>query len=277
VSGPGGLGLGVLRLVLPAPLRPLPPRRRPQAGHRPDPPGLPGDLRSSPDPCRAPLPGHPVLRQAGRPADARNRHPGHPRGRRRRGLTRRRPGVAPHPDLVSRRFSAPEPDRLWVADITYVPTGEGWLYLATILDCCFRRIVGWSMASHLRSELVVDALEMATSLRRPAPGWSTTPTRVRSTSPWRSPAGWRRPGSRGRWAVWGRLSTTPRPRASSPRSSVSWSTGTASRPVPRPGRRSSSSSRSSTTVGVSTSSLGYLSPAAWESAFHKESAEATVA
>jgi len=90
--------------------------------------------------------------------------------RRRRGLTRRRPGVAPHPDLVARDFTAPEPDRLWVADISYIPTGEGWLYLATILDCCSRRIVGWSMNVHLRTELVVDALEMATTRRRPAPG-----------------------------------------------------------------------------------------------------------
>jgi putative transposase len=95
---------------------------------------------------------------------------GIPAGRRRRGLTHRRPGIAPHPDLVGRRFSAPEPDRLWVADFTYVPTGEGWLYLATILDCCSRRIVGWSMADHLRSEVVVSALEMATALRRPGKG-----------------------------------------------------------------------------------------------------------
>lgn len=95
---------------------------------------------------------------------------GIPARRRRRGLTRRRPGVAPHPDLVGRRFSASQPDRLWVADITYVPTGEGWVYLATILDCCSRRIVGWSMATHLRSELVVDALEMATLRRRPSSG-----------------------------------------------------------------------------------------------------------
>jgi putative transposase len=89
---------------------------------------------------------------------------------RRRGLIRRRPGTSAHPDLVERRFSAQEPDRLWVADITYVPTGERWLYLATILDCCSRRVVGWSMTPHLRSELVVDALEMATSRRRPRSG-----------------------------------------------------------------------------------------------------------
>jgi len=90
--------------------------------------------------------------------------------RRRRNLTRRRAGVAPHPDLVHRVFSAPAPDRLWVADISYIPTGEGWLYLATILDCFTRGIVGWSMAPHLRTELVVDALDMATSRRRPSPG-----------------------------------------------------------------------------------------------------------
>jgi putative transposase len=89
---------------------------------------------------------------------------------RRRGLTRRRPGVAPHPDLVERNFVAPVPDLLWVADITEIRTGEGKLYLATILDCCSRRIVGWSMSEHMRAELVVDALEMATNARRPAPG-----------------------------------------------------------------------------------------------------------
>ncbi len=95
---------------------------------------------------------------------------GIPARRRRRSLTRRRKGVAPLPDLVERRFTAQAPDRLWVADISYLPTGEGWLYLATILDCCSRSIVGWSMAPHLRSEIVVDALEMATSRRRPGPG-----------------------------------------------------------------------------------------------------------
>ncbi len=90
--------------------------------------------------------------------------------RRRRGLTRRRSGISPHPDLVARNFTAPEPDRLWVADISYVPTGEGWLHLATILDCCSRAVVGWSMSERLMSELVVDALDMATARRRPGPG-----------------------------------------------------------------------------------------------------------
>ena len=79
-----------------------------------------------------------------------------------RGCPTPRPGGAP----VLRASARP----LWVGDITYVPTGEGWVYLATILDCSSRRIVGWSMASHLRSELVVDALGMATSRRRPSSG-----------------------------------------------------------------------------------------------------------
>jgi putative transposase len=74
------------------------------------------------------------------------------------------------PDLVNRNFASEEPDRLWVADITYVRSGEGFLYLAFILDACSRKIVGWSMATHLRSELVLGALQMAIARRKPAPG-----------------------------------------------------------------------------------------------------------
>lgn len=74
------------------------------------------------------------------------------------------------PDLVGRNFAADEPDRLWVADITYIRTGEGFLYLAFILDVCSRKVVGWSMATHLRTELVADALAMAIARRKPSPG-----------------------------------------------------------------------------------------------------------
>jgi putative transposase len=74
------------------------------------------------------------------------------------------------PDLVGRNFSSGEPDHLWVADITYVRSKEGFVYLAFILDACSRKVVGWSMATHLRSELVVDALQMAIARRKPAPG-----------------------------------------------------------------------------------------------------------
>lgn len=74
------------------------------------------------------------------------------------------------PDLVRRNFRATGPDRLWVADITYLPTAAGFLYLATVLDAWSRRIVGWSMAPDLRTELVTDALDAALSTRRPRPG-----------------------------------------------------------------------------------------------------------
>ena len=76
----------------------------------------------------------------------------------------------PAPDLVERNFTPWAPDRLWVADITYVRTWEGWLYLSFVLDTYSRKIVGWSMANHLRTELVVDALNMAIYTRRPSPG-----------------------------------------------------------------------------------------------------------
>jgi putative transposase len=90
--------------------------------------------------------------------------------RRGRGLTRRDPAATPAPDLVKRQFTTTAPDRLWVADITQQRTDEGWWYLAVVLDAFSRRIVGWSMADHLRTELVLDALDMAISQRDPAPG-----------------------------------------------------------------------------------------------------------
>lgn len=81
--------------------------------------------------------------------------------------TRRAEDARPAPDLVERNFTAEAPDRLWVADITYVPTWAGFLYLAVVLDAFSRRIVGWSMANHLRTSLVLDALDMALVQRRP--------------------------------------------------------------------------------------------------------------
>ena len=78
--------------------------------------------------------------------------------------------TAPAPDLVERAFAAPGPDRLWVADITYVPTWSGFVYLAAVLDVFTRRVVGWSIRDHLRTELVLEALDMAIWNRRPGPG-----------------------------------------------------------------------------------------------------------
>jgi putative transposase len=71
---------------------------------------------------------------------------------------------------VKRSFATTQADKVWVAAITYVATGEGFVYLAFILDVYSRRIVGWAMESHLRTELVVDALQMAVWRRKPAPG-----------------------------------------------------------------------------------------------------------
>ena len=92
------------------------------------------------------------------------------------GVSRRRGSVQttcrdrearPAPDLVDRDFSADGPNQLWVADITFVPTAAGFLYLAVVLDAWSRKIVGWSVANHLRTELVLDALDAAVAQRRP--------------------------------------------------------------------------------------------------------------
>jgi len=92
-----------------------------------------------------------------------------------RGVTRRRFTVTTHasqrqaaPDLVRRRFDAAQPNKLWVADITYVPTWSGFLYLATVLDVFSRKIVGWSMSEQMPANLVLSALEMALQARHPA-------------------------------------------------------------------------------------------------------------
>jgi putative transposase len=90
--------------------------------------------------------------------------------RRARGTTRRDPAAIPAADRVQRQFVAAAPNRLWTADITSVPTAAGFLYLAVVLDVYSRRIVGWAMADHLRTELVLAALEMALCTRRPARG-----------------------------------------------------------------------------------------------------------
>lgn len=73
-------------------------------------------------------------------------------------------------NLLDRQFQADLPDRKWAADMTYIPTDEGWLYLAGVLDLCSRKVVGWSMADHMRAELPADALSMAIARRRPGAG-----------------------------------------------------------------------------------------------------------
>jgi putative transposase len=84
--------------------------------------------------------------------------------------TRRDPAARPAPDLVERNFAASKPNQLWVADITYIPTLAGFLYLAVVLDVWSRKIVGWAMSSGLATDIVLDALTMAVEQRRPLDG-----------------------------------------------------------------------------------------------------------
>ncbi len=104
----------------------------------------------------------------------------------------------PAPDLVDRDFAASGPDELWVADITYVPTWRGFVYLAVVLDAWSRRVVGWAMATHLRTDLVLGALNMALWQRRPTA--VIHPLNPGSTPPSPSAAGAGRPGCGRRWA-----------------------------------------------------------------------------
>jgi putative transposase len=74
------------------------------------------------------------------------------------------------PNVLGRRFQAQRPNEVWVSDITYIRTWEGWLFLAVVLDLFSRRVVGWAMESHMQTSLVLQALQMALGRRRPAPG-----------------------------------------------------------------------------------------------------------
>ena len=84
--------------------------------------------------------------------------------------TKRAENARPAPDLVNRNFVAESPNRLWVADITYIPTQQGTLYLAVVIDAFSRMVVGWAMENHLRTELVLKALDMALYRRNPKCG-----------------------------------------------------------------------------------------------------------
>jgi transposase InsO family protein len=130
----------------------------------------PSDLWLSADSCRAQSSGSTLLQEAGCPANAECWSlSGCLRCRRKR-TTRRDSCATPAADLLERNFTAAAPNKIWTADITYIHTQEGFLYLAFILDVYSRRVVGWAMATHLRTELVVGALEMALWRRKPDAG-----------------------------------------------------------------------------------------------------------
>jgi putative transposase len=92
------------------------------------------------------------------------------RGRRFRTTTDSKHSFEVHPNLLGRAFRVSGPDKVWVSDITYIWTDEGWLFLATVIDLFSRRVVGWSMSESLSRQIAIDALEMAIAARRPAPG-----------------------------------------------------------------------------------------------------------
>ena len=102
-------------------------------------------------------------------------------------------------DHVKREFVADVPDKLWVMDITQHRTSEGWVYCAAVIDVFSRRCVGWSIADHLRTELVIDAIDMARWRRKPV--GTFTPTGARNSRPGSSATGSVKPGS---WVRWGR-------------------------------------------------------------------------
>ena len=114
---------------------------------------------------------------------ARVRIIGH-RPRRRRGLTKADSATPPAPDLVGRLFNPDQPDVAWCGDITYIPTDEGWLYLASVLDLASRHLLGWSINKHRDAGLVVGALDAAATLPVVVTGWtarSSTPTAAANT------------------------------------------------------------------------------------------------
>ena len=171
------------------------------------------------------------------------------------GVSRRRGGVQttrrdrearPAPDLVDRDFSANGPNQLWVADITFVPTAAGFLYLAVVLDAWSRKIVGWSMANHPRTELVLDALDAAVAQRRPRDVIHHSDQGSQYTSLALAGAVGKR-GCGRRWAAWVTPTTTRCARASSPHSSASCWRAAGSRRRPRRASPSSASSKAGTT------------------------------
>lgn len=136
--------------------------------------------------------------------------------------TVRKPGAQRAPDLMNRDFTADRPNRLCVADITYIHTWAGFLYLAVVLDAFSRRIAGWSMANHLRAELVIDALQMAVEQRRPEGVIHTTRITAANTPLLPSGSAVGKPVCGPPWDRLGIATTMRSVRVSSPRRNASY-------------------------------------------------------
>lgn len=168
--------------------------------------------------------------------------------------TQRQAGARAAPDLVQRHFNADAPNRLWVADATFVPTRAGFLYLAVVLDVFSRRIVGWAMGHHLRTELMLKALDMALAQRH-AKGvihHSDQGCQYTSLAFGRR---CREAGVRPSMGSWATALITPCASHSSPRSNANCSRARDSKPTSKPAARSSPSSKVGITRIAATAAL----------------------
>ena len=137
----------------------------------------------------------------------------HPRAWKR--TTTSGPDPAPAPDLIGRDFTAERPNQKWCSDITYIKTWNGWAYLAIVIDLHSRAVVGWALADHMRTDLVIEALTLAIARRRPPAGSSFTATAGPNSHRPNSPRTARTTTSAVPWAAPGIVSTTPSPSPSS--------------------------------------------------------------
>lgn len=168
--------------------------------------------------------------------------------------TQRQAGARAAPDLVQRHFNADAPNRLWVADATFVPTRAGFLYLAVVLDVFSRRIVGWAMGHHLRTKLMLKALDMALAQRHAKGVIHHSDQGCQYTSLALGGAA-ARPACAHPWAPWATALITPCASHSSPRSNANCSRARDSKPTSKPAARSSPSSKVGITRIAATAAL----------------------
>ena len=163
-------------------------------------------------------------------------------------------------DLVDRSFEADRPDRLWLSDITYVPTWSGFVYAALVIDAYSRFIVGWRVSNSLRTDLALDALEQALWARRPdtadppTSGWSITPTPAVNICPFVTRTGSPKPASNHRSARLGIPTITPSPNPSSAYTRQNSSTNAL------PGRTSTKSSTPPSNTSTGSTTAGFSNP-----------------
>ncbi|KAB1929185.1 IS3 family transposase [Micromonospora noduli] len=164
------------------------------------------------------------------------------------------PHAGRRPDLVNRDFGTDPAviETRWCGDITYIKTWQGWLYLATVIDLASRRVVGWAVAEHLRTDLIDAALTDALVRRRPPSGLVSTPTAAVNTPAANTPASPLPTASAYPSAGAGSAGTAPSPSRSSPPSKPNCYTASPGPPTALPGRQYSSTSKAGTTPAVDT-------------------------